>query len=505
MNTNQDILELLKQAQATPDLDLLKAFTQGTNPTSGLTFYDLEPGANKLFPVLAPFRNSIPRRGKGTPGIQANWRAITGINITGVNPAISQGNRGAIISTSTADYSAAYKGLGLEDSVTFEADYASRGFDDVRAIATQGLLESLMIAEEMMILGGNNSLALGTTPTPSLTGSASGGTLAAQTWSVICVALGFDAYWALVGYNNGATNQALDLATAAVPAQISRTNADGSTDSFGGGSAQKSTAATVVTTGATSSIVASVSPVRGAFGYAWFWGVAGSETLGAVTTLSTVTITAAATGTQLASALPAADHSTNSLAYDGLLAIALKSGSNAYYKALPVTAGVGSKLTSDGAGGVAEINTAFQSYWSLYRLSPDEIHVSSQELVDINAIVIANGGAPLIRFNMDATNPGVVDAGVVVGTLLNKIVNRRVKVIVHPNMPSGTLFFYTKQLPYKLSNVTDVCRIVTRQEYYQMEWPLRSRKYEYGVYCDEVLQHYFPPALGIITNIAPGS
>ena len=38
-------------------------------------------------------------------------------------------------------------------------------------------------------------------------------------------------------------------------------------------------------------------------------------------------------------------------------------------------------------------------------------------------------------------------------------------------------------------------QIRTRQDYYQIEWPLRTRKYEYGVYADEVLQHYFPPSM----------
>ena len=50
----------------------------------------------------------------------------------------------------------------------------------------------------------------------------------------------------------------------------------------------------------------------------------------------------------------------------------------------------------------------------------------------------------------------------------------------------------------------DVFRIKGRRDYYQMEWPLRTRKYEYGIYADEVLQHFFPPSMGIITNIGNG-
>jgi hypothetical protein len=49
-----------------------------------------------------------------------------------------------------------------------------------------------------------------------------------------------------------------------------------------------------------------------------------------------------------------------------------------------------------------------------------------------------------------------------------------------------------------------VLQIKTRRDYYQLEWPLHARRYEYGVYTDEVLQNYFPPAFGMITNIANG-
>jgi hypothetical protein len=71
-------------------------------------------------------------------------------------------------------------------------------------------------------------------------------------------------------------------------------------------------------------------------------------------------------------------------------------------------------------------------------------------------------------------------------------------------MPPGTILFTTNRLPYPLSNVTNVMQIRTRRDYYQIEWPIRTRKYEYGVYADEVLQHFFPPSSGIITNIADG-
>ena len=70
----------------------------------------------------------------------------------------------------------------------------------------------------------------------------------------------------------------------------------------------------------------------------------------------------------------------------------------------------------------------------------------------------------------------------------------------HPSLVLMT----TAMLPYPLAGVGNLMQIRTRQDYYQIEWPLRTRRYEYGIYADEVLQHYFPPALALITNIGNG-
>ena len=160
-------------------------FSESASATSGLTFYDLELGAKFLYPVLTPLRNMIPRvSGKG--GIQAAWRAITAINTTGLRFGVSSANRGGVLAVATHDYTATYKGIGVETSVDFEAQYAGQDFDDVRAVGAKTGLEALMLGEEAMILGGCTSTPLGTTPLPTLASLPTGGTLAAQTWSVIC-------------------------------------------------------------------------------------------------------------------------------------------------------------------------------------------------------------------------------------------------------------------------------------------------------------------------------
>lgn len=504
-NTTAETLELLKAAQSSPD-DLIKSFVQPGSATSGLQAYNLEAPSKKLVPVLTPLRNSIARIGGGF-ATQANWKAITNINVGNARAGVSEGKRGGLITHAQYEYFAAFRGFGLENNVTFEAQYAGKGYEDIKALAVSQTLQATMIQEERLILGGNTSVSLGTTPTPSLVASASGGTLATQTLSVICVALSLQAYLDVVGVNNGSIGQYFDPTTAAVPAQITRTNADGTTDTFGGGSAQKSAAATVSVTGATGSVAASVAAVTGAVGYAWYWGASGSERLGAVTNINSVSITSATGGSnQLASALPSADSSTSGLDFDGLLTQAFKAGSNAYIAVQPTgTAGTGTPLTSDGAGGIVEFEQAFVNFYNRYRLSPTKIYVSSQELLNITKKIISNGGAPLLKLNANINSQtNAIAAGVVVGSYWNKVTGQEVPLVVHPNMPAGTVFFFTESLPYPLSNVGNVVQMLMRQDYYQLEWPLRTRKYEYGVYADGVLQHYAPFSMGVITNIGNG-
>jgi hypothetical protein len=505
-NTTDETLALMKTAQATamPD-DIVKYFNQPSTSTTGLQAYNLETPAKKLYPVLTPLRNKIPRVGGGF-AIQANWKAITNVNVGNTRAGVSQGNRGSAINYAMSEYFAAFRGFGLENYVTFEGQYAAKNFDDLKALAVQQLLEATMVQEERLILGGNTSVAMGTTPTPTLSANNAAGGLAAQTWSVICVALGLQAYLDVVGVNNGATGQSLAIASAVVPAQITKTNTDASTDTFGGGSAQKSASATQATTGGASTVNASVTPVNGAVGYAWYWGTAGAEVLGAITSINSIAITAAATGTQTAASLPSQDSSTSALDFDGLLTQAFKTGSNAYILTQPTgTVGTGTPLTSDGAGGIVEFENAFRAFYDKYRLSPDEILVSSQELVNITKKIISNGGAPLLKINADInTATRGIAAGVVIGSYWNKVMGKEVPIIVHPNLPAGTVFFNSYGLPYPMSNVGNVVQMLMRQDYYQLEWPLRTRKYEYGVYADGVLQHFAPFAMGVINNIANG-
>ena len=502
MSTTQETLSAIKNAQSKPD-DLIKAFVQPGTATTGLQAYNLEAPSKKLYPVLTPLRNKLPRVTGGF-AIQANWKTITNINVNNVRAGVSEGARGGIIDHQQNEVLAAFRGLGLENNVTFEAGYAAQGFEDVKALAVTTTLQALMVQEERTILGGNTSMPLGTTPTPSTGTVTTGGSVPAGTYNVVCVALGLQALLDMIGANNGAIGQVFTLANAAVPGLITRTNAGGGTTSFGGGNAQQSAAATQTTTGATSVINATVAPVNGAFGYAWFVGTAGNERLQAVTTINSVVITSLNSTTQLLSAIPGgvADRSTNATEFDGLLVQALRPGSNSIVITQPNgTVGIGTGLTADNAGGCLEFEQMFALMYNRYRLSPSVIYLSSQELINLTRRVIQGSGAPLLQLVSSVENVTQVVAGTRVASYLNKVTGDVIPIVVHPNMPPGTIFFYTDSVPYPLNGVPQLARMLLRQDYYQLEWPLVQRRYDYGVYFDGVLQHFAPFSMGIITNI----
>ncbi len=477
-----------------------KAFTQSATATTGLTMYSLEAPAKLLYPVITPLRNKIPRVGGGQ-GIQANWKAITGINVGQISIGVSEGNRGGVQSTTVTDYFAAFKSLGIEDYVTYEAQRAAEGFDDAKARAVQGNLRSLMIGEERVILGGQGTFGLGTTPTPSIANSTTGGALAtSQTIYVRCVALTMEGYMAATAPSVG------------VRALVPRTNADGSTDSFGGGSAQASASVNVATgAGATNLVSCSVTPVAGAVGYAWFVGNAAGDAnlrLHSVTTINSVAISAVPTTTQLfPTDLASADRSQNNLVHDGFFAMIAKSNSGALWRTLATgTAGTGSTLTADGTGGIVEVDGVLQWFWDNLRMSPTEIWVNAQEMQTFRRKALEGKANAVQRFVFNSTQGQIVASGAIRAYINPFAMDGAVEVPIrlHPNVPPGTVLFLSHEVPYTLSGVTNVNQILERMGYHTLEWPQRSRKYEYGVYTDQVLQSYFLPAQAVLSNIAPG-
>jgi hypothetical protein len=499
INQNET-LELVRKALGQPgSLDVLRK--AGIATTLGLVYFDLRVPSRKIYPILTPLRNEIARRA-GRGGTAVNWRAVTGINTANVPGGVVEGHRNAFITLTEQDLTAPYRGLGTENYATWEAQYAAENFEDMNALAAYTGLEALMVIEERAILGGNRSFDV-VRPgviTPVLADA--GGALAdTTTVRVSVVAL---------------TPDGLRYASAAaIQQQISRTTADGDTTAVNGGTSRPSAVVTQATgssgAGNAHEVSVSVPVVPGAVAYAWYVGSGSDNTtmrLAAITSINSYVIKALPIApAQLFSALADTDYSNDALMFDGLLTYGFNSLNGGYVASLATgTPGVGTLLTSDGAGGVAELNTMFAFYWNNFRLSPDAIWLHANQLMEITKLVIANGGAPLLRLTIAGQQgaEGFV-AGAVVTEVINPITGQKVPLRVHPDMPAGTLMSWVKKLPpgvYPRSEIAETVEINTRQEYYQLQWPMTTRRREFGVYVDEVPVVWAPFVMGTITNIA---
>jgi len=285
----------------------------------------------------------------------------------------------------------------------------------------------------------------------------------------------------------------------------------------GGSSNISAESAGQLVTISTNALACTVTAIQGAVAYAWYVSTAnttGTETLQAITTINSyVQSTPLLTGTQSYTAVNADNSANSSYAYDGLLTTALKSGSNAYVNILATgTAGTGTTLTASGRGSVSEIDTMFQKMWDNFELSPTVLYVNSQELKNITTKVLSTSSAPLLRYDSAAdgsTGEYQVTASGVVQFYYNPFAingGLRIPIKIHPRVPPGTIIGWAENLPiqYQSNEVPNVAEIKTRQDYYQIDWPIVTRQRQVGVYAEEVLAVYAPFAMGVITNIANG-
>ena len=487
--------------------------------STGLLWYDLRPVVQLLYPFkeLIPEISRLPRV-SADGGNAYHWKRITAINPGAIALGVSEGNRGGRIAITEQDQTATYKTLGLESSVTFEARLGAENLSpDALGVAVQSTLRSVMIGEEQALILGNASTALGTTPTPTLSAAGSTGTWAAGTAYVACVALSGYGWLNTTPYASGAGG---------VPGQITKTNADGSTDTFGGGSAQPSAQASVTVT-ANQVVTATVAPVAGAVGYAWFAGSAtGVLYLRGVTTANSVNIAGPGsssgqpmTALQVASAYQ--DNSRNLLLPDGVVSQIF----GGVFGGAPGTAmstnptlpndvaiSTGGSLTYTGATGntgltisgtnIEEFDAVLRAAYDQYKLGYDRILMSAADIQNFMGTMLGENAAAAFRIFFDADQTtGRIVAGRRITSYLNKWFGNTLDIEVHPFLPPGTVLFWSDRTPYELAGVPNLLEAHVRQDYYQIQWPFQTRRYEYGVYCDEVFSCYFTPAFAAITNL----
>jgi hypothetical protein len=472
-----------------------KEWTLGTgangNPVaSGLVAFDLEAPAKLLTPRPTPLRNRIPRK-KGI-GSAHRFKVISGFTGTGTgnvgifHPGITEGGvtsqgtgnqpggspfstflRGASISYAGYDQAVNYKQFSASDSVSWGAQFAGQGYEDVRQLSQSTLLYSSMLLEERMLLGGrgtDSGFIGGIVPTVGLAPRSAVSPEVNITGATTAVAV------QVVGHGtwgSGVLSTVVSSTSFAGVIDVNITNANSS------GALSYDI---YVGTGSTT-------PAAGAM-----WLAAS----GITSSKFTIQGALPTSGTSATAAAAAADTSAYASGYDGILSYAC--GPNAGY-----VNHVNGTLSTSNPGN--EFNVAFASLYDSVKADPDEILANGHDRKQLSDTLKAASGNSY-RINLanagDAHNAQI---GTLVTGIQNEITGKMVDVTVHPWLAQGVMPILSWTLPLPDSNVSDVFAAVNVQDYMGISWPVSQFLYESSSYWMGTFICYAPGWCGSVMGV----
>lgn len=492
-NTNEvgdisnDTVSLVRNAQA----DITRS---GTNLSTGFIGYDLKTPAAMLIPFMTPLLNMTPRQ-MGV-GVDAHhWKAVTdffgGSGPQSVIGAVDDGGVPQFVSRSVQNMSNVFQTIGLQDSLTFQAEWRSRQLEgDLRALLTSQLLYALKLVEENWLV--NMSDYLWTPPPVLLSASTSGGSLAAAT------------YWI----------------------QVTAVNSNGET--------LGSTVASVTTTGTTSSITLTIFTVPNAASYNVYVGTGSTQPAAAAmwkqvaANFSSSALPAQPSnpvqGNVTATLISATSSGTAISAITGNTAMVKKSAASApltfqgvqalIYNAVAAQSYVGAgglktivaqPAASTGYLALSDIQNLFLNMFLNARANPEYLFVSPQDSITISNLVASNSNTRIV---VNADNGAVQNnlvAGYRVGKILNETTQRLVEIVPLPYLAQGTIIAASMTFPYPVSGYNDPpFRVLMNRDYYGVDYPptpTYPTQWGFGTYVDETLVMEWIGGFGILNGI----
>lgn len=481
--------------------DLGKDITTTSPLASGLVPFDLEAPAKLLTPVLTPLRNKTPRqRGQG---LVRRYKRITGFS--GTKTGGTSGNvlrhgiaetsqndfsmggatalkliRGPKVSYASDDQTLNYKQFSVSDQVSWEAQYAGQGFQDVRQLSQFVVLNAHMLSDEAVMLGGRgtDSMFVGALAQPAtVTGTAR-------------VAAAGEV--GITGVGGGGTNVYTKVTAQAV---------------FGE-SVPSALVTTNIAAGATNVIDIKIGgEPAGTLGYNIYSNKAdtggadpgdASRFIQGRTGFNTFTIGASGQSV-LFTAAPAVptggDTSASSLDFDGFLSI-LGGPNSGYNKRL------NSAFSTSNPG--VEFQAAFLSLWRSVKADPEEIWLEAGDSAQLSDLLKTSSSSNY-RLAITQNEFGNVVMGNIVTGILNEAspTRRMVDIRIHPYIPQGNAMILTWTLPLPNSQVPSCWEMTMVQDYMAVAWPVLQFSWDVSTYAFGALTGYAPAWSGLIQGIKP--
>lgn len=474
--------------------DISKDWSINFPNTAGLVPFDLQAPAKLLVPRATPLRNSIPRsKGMGTAAQFKRILGWTNSGVGGVVDAMAFMNsesvstafgpislrRGPKINYASDSKTVAYVEQGLSDMVTWKAQFAGQGFQDIRSLSQTALLWASLGGEEramMFARGASGNGYAGAVSAPVISGATAttGGTIAAGTYQITVTARA------------------------------------------GGGETVISNRVAQVTTGATSTITITVATEpTGALGYNLYvslaGGGAGSETFQTSFVGNTYTLTTPPTSS--GAAIPGADSTVSANGYDGFLTVQTDPAQSGYVKRVnaniagnaTAALNVGDKPWQDAFlamyGGT--VNPGGGANGNKLLADPDEIWVDGQTRSSLGQWLKLAASVTGYRLTIAADERSGATVGSVVSGINNQVTGRMVDFNVHPYMPLGCSLIRSRTLPVPDSEVSNTAEVRNVQDYMSVEWPVIQFTYDQSTYWFGTLVHYAPAWSGALLGLLP--
>ncbi len=375
-------------------------------------------------------------------------------------------------SQDSVDIQVPYRFAGLSENVSWLAQFAGQGFEDVSALANLVLLQEFMLNEEAQLIAATSTaLTTPTAPTVTTRNANSGETALSGT----------------------ITNNTVDVKVTAC--------------NWYGETAPSAVAAATAVTSGTSVVDVQIVPVTGALWYNIYTtvGTIAGTYYRFVTSVGGLNYTLQGVIPTSGTAIPSADTGTYS-AYrmEGLvptLSGHSAGGSNVYptgWQGGYINQSVGDTLK------ISVLNTALQGLWDgngAYRADPAEIVGEGSDILRLSNDIIQAGSSTNYRlFIQQGDTPGV-RAGAAVSEFINPVTRSIVRIVVHPWLPQGTAMLMTYALPFAWSNVANAWEVNLVQDYLSISWPVIDATFRYSLFDYGALAANAPQYSGLLQGI----
>jgi hypothetical protein len=461
--------------------DLARSFTAGNlgiGSVYGLVPFDLRAPSRLIYPVYTVYRNKLPRPpGQGTSMQERVFTGVSGSQTGGqgaldisITELVSTG--GATFSTwplnlpgagsqTEVNLNVPYRFFGLTEQLSWLAQFAGQGFEDISALANLILLQEMMLNEEYQLISGSvQPIAAPAQPTVTVRAAQSNETA---------------------------------LSTSATNVQVSAINYFGSTAasaSLSLGTVGASQVCDVVWTGVAGALAYNVYvEVSGSW---YLWGTVG----GVKFTLQGSTLPGAAVTP------PTLDTGTYaSTRMEGIIpTLTGLSASGGIYPTTPskwqggyINNSVGTHLSYNA------IYTALKALWDssatspgAFKADPAEIVSSGSDIANLSQDVISQGSATNYELFIQQGDVGNVTVGAAVSQFQNPLTRSLVKLVVHPFYYQGNADILTYQLPQTWSNVANAWEMTCVQDYVSIAWPVIDATFRYSIFLYGALCAHAP-------------